>query len=379
MFEYETLRIIWWGVLVLLALGFAITDGFDLGVGMLLQAIGKNDDERRALINAVGPIWEGNQVWLITLGGASFAAWPLVYATAFSGLYAGLLLLLFALILRPVGFDYRSKLEHPTWRALWDWALFLGGAVPALVLSLVVGNLFLGLPFHADRDAGVHFTGGFLDLFQPFALLVAFTGAALFVMHGGAYLQWRCVDILAERAGRATRIGALTFLIGFVAAGIWLMNGIEGFQITSAIVRDGVSSPLHKAVSKGAGLWLRNYSEVWWLFIAPLTGMAGAVIAIFSTGLRLPWLTFLASACAVTGAITTAAGSLFPFLLPSRTSLESSLTVWDASASQYTLVLLTIATMLLLPIVLLYTRWVYYVIWGKVTVEQIKEHSHTLY
>jgi len=151
-FDYETLKIIWWGVVGLLLIGFAVLDGWDLGVGMLLPYVGRSDDERRVVLNSVGPTWEGNQVWFITAGGATFAAWPLVYATAFSGFYIALIVVLFALFLRPVGFDYRSKVPDPRWRGAWDWGIFVAGLVPALVFGVAFGNLLLGVPFHFDGD-----------------------------------------------------------------------------------------------------------------------------------------------------------------------------------------------------------------------------------
>ncbi|MBT3812023.1 MAG: cytochrome d ubiquinol oxidase subunit II, partial [Gammaproteobacteria bacterium] len=152
MFDFETIRIIWWGLLIFVICGFLVTDGFDFGIAMLLPFLGKTDDERRVMLNSIGPTWEGNQVWLVVLGGIALGAWALVYAVLFSGLYTAMLVLLFGLFLRPVGFDYRSKLPNPRWRSAWDWALFAGGAVPVVVLSLVAGNLILGLPFQLDAD-----------------------------------------------------------------------------------------------------------------------------------------------------------------------------------------------------------------------------------
>src|SRR6185436_18910518 len=170
-FDYETLKIIWWLFVGLLLVGFALTDGWDLGVGTLLPFVGRTDDERRVVINSIGPTWEGNQVWFITAGGATFAAWPLVYASAFSGFYAALILTLFALFLRPVGFDYRSKVEDPRWRSVWDWGIFVAGFVPALVFCVAFGNLLLGIPFHFDGDQRSFYTGSFIGLLNPFALV----------------------------------------------------------------------------------------------------------------------------------------------------------------------------------------------------------------
>jgi cytochrome d ubiquinol oxidase subunit II len=379
MIDHDTLRIIWWGLLVLLAIGFVLSDGFDLGIGMLLPFLGKNDEERRVIINTIGPTWEGNQVWFITLGGACFAAWPLVYSAAFSGLYTALLVLLFGLFLRPAGFDFRGKVADPRWRAGWDWALCAGGTIPALVLSLATGNLLLGLPFHLDDTFGVHYAGSFWGLFHPFALLCAVTGMALFCLHGAVYLHWRTEAEIAERTRRVIPVAARVFILGFSLAGVWLALGLEGYQITSAPLHNAASNPLHKSVTHAPGLWLRNYRDFPWLVAAPLLALVGAWLTTVSAKRDQAGVSFAFSALAFASAVITPGGTLFPFIIPSTTVPASSLTVWDASASELTLWLLTFAVILLLPIVVVYTRWVYRVMWGKVTVEQVREQSHSLY
>jgi cytochrome d ubiquinol oxidase subunit II len=379
MFDFETLRIIWWGILVFLVCGFAVLDGFDLGIGILLPFLGKTDDERRVMLNTVGPTWEGSQTWLITLGGISFGAWSLVYAAFFSGLYTGLLVLLFALFLRPVGFDYRSKLTDPHWRSAWDWALFVGGLVPATVLSLAAGNLIMGLPFRLDNDLRSIYSGSFWDLFHPFALLCAVTGVALFTLHGAVFLRWRTEGELAERALRVICWSSPAFAAGFVLAGIWVALGVDGYRIVSAIDPSIAADPLVKSVSKAPGLWLNNYRINPWLLAAPLVALTGAWLVGKCSAGRHHGTAFIVSSLVVIGAVVTAAGSMFPFMMPSSTNPHSSLTVWDASASQYTLQLLLAATVALMPIVLAYTIWVYRVLRGKVTVEQIRGNEHTLY
>src|ERR1700722_9135803 len=181
--DYATLRLIWWLILGVLLIGFAIMDGFDLGVGATFRFLGRTDDERRALLEAIEPVWDGNQVWFILGGGALFAAWPLLYAASFSGLYLAMFLLLAALILRPVGFMFRNKVAHPRWRNAWDWALLIGGAVPALLFGVAFGNLFLGLPFHFDALQRPVFVGGLFSLLRPFALLVGVVSLTMIVMH----------------------------------------------------------------------------------------------------------------------------------------------------------------------------------------------------
>jgi cytochrome d ubiquinol oxidase subunit II len=379
MLDYETLRIIWWAILVFLICGFAVMDGFDLGIGMLLPFLGKTDDERRVMLNTVGPTWEGSQTWLITLGGISFGAWSLVYATLFSGLYTGMLVLLFGLFLRPVGFDYRSKLADPRWRSAWDWALFAGGAVPAVVLSLAAGNLILGLPFQLDADLRSIYTGGFWDLFHPFALLSVIVGVAVLCLHGAVFLNWRTEAALAERARRLILWSSLIFSVSFIVAGLWIAFGVEGYRITSVIDTATIANPVSKTVEKTGGLWLVNYSQYPWLMLAPVFAVAGSWLVVLLSAKHYPGSAFLMSCLVVISIIITAGGSLFPFIIPSSIVPSSSLTVWDASASHYTLQLLFFATILLMPIVMAYTVWVYRVMRGKVTVEDIQKNQNVLY
>ena len=212
--DYETLRLIWWVLLGVLLIGFAIMDGFDLGVAALLPFVGRSDTERRVLINTIGPVWEGNQVWFILGGGAIFAAWPPLYAVSFSGFYLAMFLVLAALILRPVGFKFRGKLADPRWRAVWDTALFIGGVVPALVFGVAVGNVLQGVPFFFDDSLRATYTGGLLGLFNPFALLCGVVSLAMLVMQGGAFLALKTEapdrDTRGAKAGSlAARGGAL--------------------------------------------------------------------------------------------------------------------------------------------------------------------------
>jgi cytochrome d ubiquinol oxidase subunit II len=379
MLDYETLRIIWWAILALLACGFAIMDGFDLGIGMLLPFLGKTDDERRVMLNTVGPTWEGNQTWLVTLGGITFGAWSQVYATLFSGLYTGLLVLLLSLILRPVGFDYRSKLTAPRWRTTWDWALFLGGLVPTVVLSLAVGNIQQGLPFHLDHDMHSIYEGGFWGLFNPFGLFCVVVGVSLLCLHGAVYLNCRTDGRLAERARRVIGWSAGIFVVSFMVAGAWIAYGVEGYAVTSNIDPNAANVPLAKTVSKSTGLWLNNYSRFPALVLAPVLAAASALLAVLYATKNMTATAFALSSLTVLATLLTAGGSMFPFIIPSSADPTSSLIVWDASASRYTLQLLFFATALFMPIVISYTAWVYRVMRGKVTVEDIQNNQHILY
>src|SRR5271163_814365 len=213
MLNYEALRVIWWLILGVLLVGFAVTDGFDMGVGTVFRFVGRNDEERRALLESVEPVWEGNQVWFILGGGAAFAAWPLLYAASFSSLYVAMFLVLVGFILRPVGFAFRGKLTEPLWRNACDWALFAGGAVPALLFGVAFGNLLLGVPFHFDGMMRPVYTGGFFNLLHPFALLCGLVSLSMLVMHGATYASFKVEGAIGERAARVGRDAAVLYTI----------------------------------------------------------------------------------------------------------------------------------------------------------------------
>lgn len=377
--DYSTLKLIWWLFVGVLLIGFAIMDGFDMGVTTLLPFLGKTDDERRVIINTVGPVWEGNQTWLVTAGGAIFAAWPLVYAAAFSGLYIALLLVLFALFLRPVGFDYRSKLSNPTWRNAWDWGLFVGGAVPSLIFGVAFGNLLIGLPFHYDDTLRSFYTGSFWQLLNPFALLCGLVSLSMLVMHGAIYLQLRTDGQVQQRAAKTAITAGTLCAALFAVAGIWLASSIDGYHIVSMGDVNKALNPLTKVVEKSAGAWLNNYSTYPWMMLAPVTGFLGIALALFSANRKMEHLAFICSGFAIAGIILTAGFSMFPFVMPSYTDPNSSLTLWDAASSYRTMGIMFIAAIIFLPLIVLYTSWVFHVMRGTVTVEEIQKNTHTAY
>ena len=378
MFDYETLKLIWWLLVGVLLIGFAIMDGHDMGVGMLLPWAGRSDVERRVVINTVGPHWDGNQVWFITGGGAIFAAWPLIYATAFSGFYWAMLAVLFALFFRPVGFDYRSKIADPRWRSTWDWGLFIGGSVPPLIFGVAFGNLLQGVPFHFDAMLMSHYTGSFWALLNPFALLCGLVSSLMLLMHGGIYLAHRTEGVIAERARAAVYVAGLGLLLAFSAAGLWLTR-IDGYVITSAIDPGALPNPLAKTVERSPGAWFANYRAWPWTIAVPVLAYVGAVLALLLTRAGRTGLAFIASAFMLAGVIGTAAVSMFPFLMPSSSMPASSLTVWDSASSPLTLAIMFWATLIFMPLIVLYTGWAYRVMRGKVTAEHIEHNSHSAY
>ncbi len=379
MIDYTVLKLIWWVLIGVLLIGFAFFDGFDMGTATLLPFLGKTDAERRVIINTVAPTWEGNQVWFVTAGGAMFAAWPLVYAAAFSGLYWAMLLVLFALFLRPVGFDYRNKLPSARWRNSWDWALFVGSVVPSLVFGVAFGNLLLGLPFSFDNIMRSTYTGSFWALLNPFALLCGLVSLLMLLTHGAAHLRMKADPIVAERAGRIMRITALGTLLLFLVAGVLVATHVDGFAITQMGPTDSPANPLLKQVTTGPGLWLTNYHTYPWMIAAPVVACLCALLAAgLATSRAYAW-TFVVTGLMMAGIILTAGFSMFPFVMPSATAPGSSLTVWDATSSQLTLQIMLIAVVIFLPIILLYTGWVYRVIRGRVTLETVNDNPHTMY
>ena len=379
LFDYVTLKVIWWCFVGVLLIGFALTDGFDFGVGMWLPFLGKNDIERRVIINVIGPTWEGNQTWFIAAGGCLFAAWPLVYAAAFSGFYVALMLLLFSLFFRPVGFDYRGKLADARWRTAWDWALFTGGLVPPLIFGVAFGNLLQGVPFRYDDSMRLEYTGNFLGLLNPFGLLAGVLGVAMLAMHGAAYLYQKTDDVIAERARRAAMGAAVLALLAFAGAGAWVATGMQGFRITAMPPLDSAFMPIQKTVARGAGFWMGNYTR-WPLTLAfPAAGLLGAALVIVFCALRRSLLAFLSSGVAVAAIILTAGAAMFPFVMPSSLDPNSGLTAWDAVASHKSLGVMFWVIVVMLPIVSLYTGWVYGVMRGKVTAAHIRENDHESY
>jgi cytochrome bd ubiquinol oxidase subunit II len=372
--DYATLRFIWWLILGVLLVGFAVMDGFDLGLGATFRWLGRTDDERRALLEAIEPVWDGNQVWFILAGGAVFAAWPLLYAASFSGLYLAMFVLLVSLILRPVGFMFRNKVADPRWRNLWDWALTVGGAVPALLFGVAFGNLFLGLPFHFDEPGRPVFVGGLLALLRPFALLAGLVSVAMLVMHGNVYAAMKVGPPMSSRAVSFGRTAALVYVIAFVAAGFW-MAGLEGHQLSAAADRFADSNPLHKGVVLVHGGWLANYRAHAVLWLLPVIAVLAAGTTWGLLGLGRTGAAFVSSSLALATTILTAGVALFPFLMPSSTRPHQGLTVWDASSSRHTLGIMLVVVVVLLPVVLAYTAWVFRVLRGRITLEEIRRHS----
>lgn len=379
MLDYEVLRVIWWALIGVLLIGFAITDGFDMGVGTLLPVIGKTDTERRVMINTIAPHWDGNQVWLITAGGAIFAAWPMVYATAFSGFYVAMILTLMALFFRPVGFDYRSKIEDPRWRTTWDWCLFIGGTVPPIIFGVAFGNLMQGVPFSLDQFLRSTYEGNILGLLNPFGLLCGLVSLFMIVTQGAVWLMMKTDAAVAKRARVVAVLTSLGTLLLFAGAGYWISTGIAGYQITEFQGTGALSNPLNKTVLVEAGSWMRNYELYPWMTAAPLLGLGMALVTALMALLGWSAMAFLSSSLTMAGIILTAGFSMFPFVMPSSLNPAHSLTIWDATSSQNTLTVMLVAAVIFIPIILAYTTWTYVKMFGRVNKQYIDANKHSAY
>ncbi|MEU0152407.1 cytochrome d ubiquinol oxidase subunit II [Micromonospora fulviviridis] len=330
------LTTVWFLLVAVLFTGYFILEGFDFGVGMLLPVLGRDDRERRVLINTIGPVWDGNEVWLITAGGAMFAAFPEWYATLFSGFYLPLLLILLALIARGVAFEYRHKRPEATWKRRWDQAIFWGSAVPAVLWGVAFANILRGVPLSADHE----YAGGLLDLLNPYALLGGVTTLGLFLTHGAVFIALKTSGDIRQRAGAlAVKVGVGTAVVA-VAFLAWTLT-----------IR---SSAAAVVLAVGAALAL-------------LGGLAAARVR------REGWA-FAGTAVAIALAVATLFAALFPNVLPSTLDAAGTLTASNAASTPYTLKIMTWVAVVFTPIVLAYQGWTYWVFRKRIGVQNIPQH-----
>ena len=335
------LQTVWFILIGVLFTGFFLLEGFDYGVGILLPFLGKDDTDRRVIINSIGPFWDGNEVWMLTAGGAMFAAFPNWYATMFSGFYLALVLMLAALIVRGVGFEFRSKDKNPTWRKLWDWMIFIGSLVPALLWGVAFANVVRGVPIEADMQ----YVGGFWNLLNPYALLAGVAAVSVFTLHGATFLSLRTKNELLERAQKA-------------AARLWVPTVV---LVLASIIAAYFATDMFS--HRGAILWLFALAA------------AAALLAagwFIRTG-RHGWAFILSSLTIVLTCLTVALG-LYPRVMVSSLDADWSLTIYNASSSEYTLQVMTIVALIFVPIVLLYQGWSYWVFRKRIGREDTLEY-----
>jgi cytochrome d ubiquinol oxidase subunit II len=330
---------IWFLLIAVLWIGYFVLEGFDFGLGILLPFLGRNDAERRALINAIGPVWDGNEVWVLVAGGATFAAFPNWYATLFSGFYMALFLILVALILRGVAFEYHSKRDSARWRRAWDWAIFIGSAVPALLWGVAFANIVGGVPIDANKE----FTGNLFTLLNPYGLLGGLVTVTLFMTHGAAYIALKTEGELRRRAN------ALLVFIGLVAAVAAVV--FLGWTQASSVVTDSAVVSVLAAVALVGALAANRLGREGWTFVATAATIALAVTALFM--------------------------HLYPNVMPSSTNAAFSLTVNNASSTDYTLSIMTVVAVVFTPLVLLYQGWTYWVFRKRVSADRVPDVAAT--
>lgn len=376
MFDYTTLRVIWWLLIGLLFIAFIIMDGFDLGAVILLPWLAKNDEEKRIVINSIGPVWEGNQAWIILGAGAIFAAWPYVYAAAFSGFYLAMLLALCGFILRPVSFKYRSKLSNPIWRNSWDVLLMLSGFIPSLIFGVAMGNVLQGVPFHFDDMLRFFYSGSFWALLNPFALLCGTLSVCMISLHGAVYLISKTRAAVQLRAQAAAKRCACLVIGLFMLGGIWsLFQG--SYVLVHPVATMAPSNPLHKIMQLQYHHALDNYLHYPYFSLAPVCGLLGAFMVLILVSKHAYRSAFVASALSIFGIISTVGVRLFPVLLPSSSHPSQSLLIWDASSSQATLQLMLWVGIAFFPIIIAYTTWVYRVMRGPVTTDWLADTKNS--
>ncbi len=366
MIAYALLKLIWFFVIGLICMGFAVTGGSDLGVCALIPWLGKNDSERRQLLDSIGPTWEGNQVWLVTAGAALFAAWPLMYAAAFSSFYLAFLLVLLALILRPPGIDYRNKLSKPLWRKSWDFCLFISGFVPCLLFGVALGNLLRGLPFFYDQNLMPHPTGTFFNLLDPYALVCGFVSLSLLLLQACLFIQCKTLQALRDRALHTAYLAGGFFIITFTLAWLGALFYIDGYAVISMGDPNQALIPTAKEVIKGQGLWFKHYQEDPRGYLGPFLSILSVGMALILASLQRPKTALVCNSVALMSVIFTLGFTLYPFVMPSSSIPNHSLTIWDTSASRLTLGWMLIAVIFFLPIILGYTTWVFRVMRGTV-------------
>jgi len=363
---YVFLKVLWWLLLGILLMGLAIMVGMDMGVGTLLRFVGKNDAERRTVLNIVGPHWDGNQVWFILGGGAIFAAFPSLYATSFSVFYIVMILLLFSMIMRPVAFEYRSKVPAEKWRDTWDWAFLISGAVPMIVYGAAFGNILEGVGFHFGWDGQYYQTESFLSyLLNPFAILCGLLSLSLAIYQGAAMLMIRGTDPIYGRAKKIGSVAALVSVVLFVIGGFWV-SGMDGYVLHHAdpAMPANISTP--QDVTRVTGAWLHNYAAAPILWLIPVVAILAMLAGSLTMRANKPTLAWWFGAVAWIGVISTAGVSMFPFLMPSSDNPAQSITVWNGTGSAYNLVWMTIFSGIFVPTIIAYTTWCFRVMRGKV-------------
>ncbi|MBB2165130.1 cytochrome d ubiquinol oxidase subunit II [Gluconacetobacter sp. 1b LMG 1731] len=375
--SYAILKLVWAAILGILFIGLGTMVGMDMGVGTLLRFVGRNDGERRTALNIVGPHWDGNQVWFILGGGAIFAAFPTLYATSFSVFYVVMILLLFSMILRPVAFEYRSKADSRHWRASWDVAFLVSGTLPMFIYGAAFGNVLEGVGYHFGWTGQYYQDESFLSyLVNPFAILCGLMSVALSVYQGGVMLMLRSEEPIHGRARRYAMRGGVAAAALFAIGGVWISR-LNGFRLTDPNPGMPANPIQGQHVTVSVGGWLENFHAYPALWLIPLLGIACMLLGTLMVRADRPVLAWWIGAGSWACTIGTVGTAMFPFLMPSATMPDQSLTIWNSTASAYGLACMLVVAAIFVPIILSYTSWCYYVMRGKVRTADIIHDTHS--
>ncbi len=381
MLDYSFLQVTWWALIGFVLIVYAATAGFDSGVTTIMPFL-RNEQDRRVLLNISAPVWDGNQTWIVFAGGGLFVVWPVVYATAFSGLYAAMFCILWSLFLRPPGYDYRSKIQSHVWRRCWDIGLLISSVVPVFIFGVALGNCLLGMPFHFDPGTFRDFyTGNFFQLLSGFAVLSGVSSVLMVLMHGSAYIQRRTVGHLREMGRKLHALFTVLLFITFSIAGLLIVFDVSGYHLLSSAANPDLY-PLKNQVSQGVGYWIQSYNDYPWKYYVPIIAYLSMFVSLWANYKRNAILCFWASVFTVGGVIGTAGATLFPFIMPSSTNPNQSLTVWNSTSSQYALNMMLYVGVVLLIVILVYKIFAYRTIWAKdktITAADIEKDEHTYY
>lgn len=381
MIDYQVLQVVWWVLMGFILILYATTAGFDMGITMIMPFFRK-ETHRRIALNVSAPTWDGNQTWIVFAGGGLFVVWPVVYTTAFSGMYAAILLILMPFFFRPPGYDYRSKIDSHCWRRSWDLGLFISSFCPVFIFGLIFGNCLLGFPFHFNAFSMEEiYTGDFGGLLSIFGIICGLTSVSMIIMHGAAWLWRRTEGDLKATARSIHHFFIWTSIILFSIGGYWVMSHISGYVLVSQPLNPD-EFPLHNVVSSYLGAWTKNFHAHPWKYYPAIITYVAFLFSFLMNRLRKYNAAYWASAFVVGGIVATVGATLFPFIMPSSTNPNQSLTIWNSTSSQYALNIMLYVGVILLFIIAAYKAFAYRSVWGKkhtVSEQDLRENDHTFY
>lgn len=381
MLDYIFLKIAWWLIMGMVLIIYATTAGYDAGITMIMPFL-RRETDRRIVLNTSAPVWDGNLSWIVFAGGGLFVVWPVVYSTAFSGMYAAMLCILWSLFFRPTGFDYRGKINHHRWRRFWDAGLLISGGLPVFIFGVAMGNCLIGFPFYFDTTTFQnYYTGNFFGLLNGFALLSGVASVLMVLMHGSVYMQQHTEGGLRALGRKLFFIFSILLFVCFSIAGLYIAFRMSGYTLIAS-PEDATLYPANNIVSYTKGAWLASYLVYPWKYYPPIIAYVALLVAWLANYFRRIVLCFWASAFTVGGMIATVGATLFPFLMPSSIMPSQSLTVWNSTSSQYALNIMLYVASILFVVIFIYKIFAFRTIWSKkhtITEKDLEENEHTFY